>query len=48
MVSQNVSYAYENILNKIMVFDHDNYFKYFMFGKYYRFWKQGEGFCMHV
>jgi hypothetical protein len=27
---------------------HDNYFKYFMFGKYNGFVSKASGFCMHV
>jgi hypothetical protein len=35
----------KNILKKLLCY-HDNYFKYFTFGKYNGF--VGEGFCMHV
>jgi hypothetical protein len=38
----------KNILNKIIVLYHDNYFKYFMFGKYNGFVSKARGFCMHV
>ena len=37
----------KNILKKLSCY-HDNYFRYFMFGKYNWFCQQGEGFCMHV
>ena len=37
----------KNILKKFSCY-HDNYFRYFMFGKYNGFCQQGEGFCMHV
>ena len=38
----------KNILKKLSCY-HDNYFRYFMFGKYNGFnCQQGEGFCMHV
>jgi hypothetical protein len=36
----------KNILKKLSCY-HDNYFRYFMFGKY-NGCQQGEGFCMHV
>ena len=35
----------KNILKKLLCY-HDNYFKYFTFGKYNGF--VGKGFCMHV
>ena len=39
----------KNILKKLSCY-HDNYFRYFTFGKYNGQWfcQQGEGFCMHV
>ena len=35
------------VLTKLSCY-HDNYFKYFMFGKYNGFVSTARGFCMHV
>jgi hypothetical protein len=38
---------WKNVLKKLSCY-HDNYFKYFIFGKYIVFVSKARGFCMHV
>jgi hypothetical protein len=41
-------FSFEIIFLKKLSCYHDNYFNYFMFGKYKGFVSKARGFCMHV